>query len=372
MFSHLYTADDSQLLPFPDYVKRCRELITQRRLDLQDNIACSQHIIDANTPYELLPSSGKKPSCGALLIHGLLNCPFAMNDIGTQLQANGLLVRSILLPGHGTHPNDLLDVSYQDWIQAVQYGIDSLRQEVEHVYLVGYSTGGTLAIHQALTNHPIAGLVLLAPALKISAPIDIAVNLRRLTHYFTKNKLWICKEKEIDYVKYQSIPFNAVAQVSQLTTLIKSLALTQPIHCPIFMAISHEDETVSCEHALDFFNHTQHPKSEMLLYSTYNREMSDSRIKVRLTDLPNLCIKHFSHLSVLNAPTNPHYGQNGDFILASKHQDSVIYGAYNALELDAYHFLYKFGLTKFKRQELTYNPDFNFMISRMKSFITEV
>lgn len=359
----------SPLLPFSEYIKRCRAMIATRRTDLLDKGANIELILNTNSPFELTPST--RPTHGALLIHGLLNSPFALHDVGVSLQQNGMLVRSILLPGHGTHPSDLLDVSYEDWIEAVRYGIATLRQEVEHVFLVGYSTGAALAVHEALLDHDIAGLILLAPAFKIKAPVDLMVNWKRLTKFFTTHKKWVCETEEIDYAKYQSIPFNAVIQVSKLTGLIEKLATDHALPCPMFMSISHEDETVSCKDAIDFFKSQSHPNSQLLLYSANKKKFNDPRIHIRLTENSDMNIKNFSHLSVLTAPSNPHYGVNGDYVYASSNQEDVLYGAYNSVELDAYRLLYDLGITKFKRLELTYNPDFDFMAKQISLFINK-
>ena len=73
--------------------------------------------------------------------------PFMMRDIGEYFKEKSFLVRSILLPGHGTVPGDLTNISYEKWIEAVQYGINSFEKETENLYIAGFSTGGALALH---------------------------------------------------------------------------------------------------------------------------------------------------------------------------------------------------------------------------------
>src|SRR6185295_19892936 len=86
-------------ISFKESREQCKNLIAHYRLDLTQD---SQKIIDANAPFELHPQT--KPRYGALLIHGLLESPFHMQDIGKHLCTQGLLVRSLLLPGHGIVP----------------------------------------------------------------------------------------------------------------------------------------------------------------------------------------------------------------------------------------------------------------------------
>src|SRR5437016_3635977 len=82
-------------LNFDDYIKQSRAIIATNRQHIDKY---KEIVINANTPYELKPSQTAKN--GVLLIHGLLDSPFIMRDIGERLQSKGLLVRSIMLPGH--------------------------------------------------------------------------------------------------------------------------------------------------------------------------------------------------------------------------------------------------------------------------------
>lgn len=372
MFSNPSESIHNTLLPFDQYIQQTRQLIANRRIDLPKDMLEREHIIKANSPFELTPrdntNSAKK--VGALLIHGLLDCPFSLLDIGKHLQQQGVLTRAILLPGHGTVPSDLLDVTYQDWIQTVQYGVASLKKEVDEVYLVGYSTGATLSVHQALHDSHIAGIILLSPAIKIRAPIDFVVSWNYLSQWFSKNKQWLYTEAETDYTKYQSITFNAAAQVSKLTLLIRETLQHHPLKTPILLVMSREDETVSSHGAIDFFSNLHNEKSKMLLYTSIEHAYPDPRIQTRLTRYPALHIKHFSHVSIPFAPYNFHYGQQGDYLYASHlHTKGVTYGAYNYAERKMAGLIHGLKISRNKLRELTYNPDFDFMASEIAKFM---
>lgn len=362
-------------LPFSEYIARNRALIEKRRTDLQKTGLDANIIINANSPFELYPNTINKNSqskFGALLIHGLLDSPLSLRDIGLRLQANGVLCRAILLPGHGTIPHDLLHVSYQEWIQAVRYGVETLRREVDHIFLIGYSTGAALSVHQALTDPQIAGIVLLAPAIKVKAPVDIVVAWHRLLKVFSSEQQWLYREEEIDYAKYHSIGFNAVTQVTELTKLLYKLKQAHTLSCPLFMAVSREDETISSHSAIDFFINLPNKENKLLLYTSVDHPYPDQRIVTRQTCCPELGIKHFSHVSIPFAPDNPHYGPNGDYVYASRAKTkNVIYGAYNRIEVNASDLLHKLNLLRKRRCELTFNPDFEFMSEMISNFILE-
>lgn len=365
-------------LPFAQYIAHSRTLIEDRRTDLQHppGGADADRVIEANCPFEFYPPNpihaGKQLKYGALLIHGLLDCPFSLRDVGTNLQANGILVRSVLLPGHGTKPSDLINVSYHDWIQAVRYGVESLSKEVEHIYLIGYSTGAALSIYHALHDSKIAGIILISPAIRLKAPVDIFIKLHQLLKPFNRqNKSWLYREKENDYTKYHSIALNAVSQVNLLTKVIAELRQHHTLHCPMFMISSREDETISSSRALDYFSHFKDPDSKLLLYSSLTHGHPDSRISTRLSCYPDLHVKHFSHAAVPFAPDNFHYGENGDYPGAShlRLNGQYIFGAYNKVEINFFEMLRKCGLGKQHRRELTYNPDFDFMAESIVEFV---
>lgn len=369
-----YPISDSNL-PFSEYIKLTRELITKRRPDLAKPNNKASIILDANSPFEFYPEkpiqTARGIKYGALLIHGLLDSPFSVRDIGIHLQKHGILARSILLPGHGTTPADLIRVSYHDWLQSVRYAVETLRHEVDHIFLIGYSTGAALSIYQAIQDAQISGIILLSPAIRIKAPVHIVVGW----HYFLKwfgrnNREWLYQEPEIDYAKYQSIPFNPINQVNNLTKVIHEIREHRPLTTPIFMAMSYEDETVSSERAIEYFSSQRNEASRFLLYSAQEHAFADSRITPRLTHYRDLNIKHFSHAAIPFAENNTHYGNRGDYISATNTDaENVIYGAYNQLERDMYQALYNAGLTQCMRKELTFNPDFEYMNNRIVDFI---
>lgn len=359
---------------FSYYISKCRSIIENTRIDLNKKNA--EIIIDANSPFELKPVLDRgKTKYGALLIHGLYDTPFVMKDIGLHLQKQNLLVRSILLPGHGTVPGALLNVSYKDWLQATHYGVTSLSKEVEKVFLVGFSTGASLALYHTLhhTYENIAGLILLAPAIKID-PMSAITNLPPKI-----NIDWLAKNPEIDYTKYCSFAFNSTYQIYKLTQEIKKItAATTQIHCPVFVGISKDDQTVCSAATLKYFEEYSSPKSKLLIYTDQPNGVSDPRIIKRPSSYPDLCIKNISHVSIPIAPDNSHYGMHGDFVNASHVEENlrdgknIIYDTYNDVQNQWRNLLYRTGIYKYHHQRLTFNPDFNFLQTELENFIQDV
>lgn len=87
-----------------------------------------------NAPQQWLPTGHndqQKPSKGILLVHGLGDSPWSFHDLGAELAQQGFLARSILLPGHGTTPADMLDVKAEDWLAVVHQQAQALQSDVD-------------------------------------------------------------------------------------------------------------------------------------------------------------------------------------------------------------------------------------------------
>ncbi|MDR3477513.1 MAG: alpha/beta fold hydrolase [Gammaproteobacteria bacterium] len=363
-------------LNFADYISQCKTIIKTHRQDLTN--ADAERIIEANSPFELIPKKDdtKKIRYGALLIHGLLDAPFAMRDIGAHLQEQGMLVRAVLLPGHGTVPGALLNVSFEEWLQTMRYGIANLSKDVDHLFLVGFSTGASLALMHALEHLPnrVIGLILLAPAIKIYSSLGFLTNWHRAISWAIPRAQWVHITAENDYTKYQSMCFNAAYQVYRLTQKIRKLETTKPLAYPVLACISQEDKTVSSEATLAYFQEHTDQNSELIVYTNHPEKYSDPRIIPRAATYPKWHIIGISHVCLPIAPNNSHYGLQGDYIDASHAEEvlpfgkKVAYGPYNTAEYLVLNVLYQWGWNKEKHTKLTFNPDFDFLKQAIDSF----
>jgi carboxylesterase len=104
---------------------------------------------------------------GALLIHGYTGSVAETRPMGEYLAAQGLSVRCPLLPGHGTTPEDLTRIDWQDWAAEVETALGELQDRCETVFAAGLSLGSLLALWLGMEHPEIAGLVAMAPAIKV-------------------------------------------------------------------------------------------------------------------------------------------------------------------------------------------------------------
>ncbi|MGC9333223.1 MAG: alpha/beta hydrolase [Anaerolineae bacterium] len=121
---------------------------------------------------------------GALLIHGFPGSPVETRPMGQYLASHGLTVRCPLLPGHGTRPEDLIGVRWQAWAGEVEAALADLQGRCREVFVGGLSLGSLLTLWLGAGHPEIAGLVPMAPAIKIDSPlVPLTVALRHAIKY---------------------------------------------------------------------------------------------------------------------------------------------------------------------------------------------
>ncbi|MEJ2732215.1 MAG: alpha/beta fold hydrolase [Anaerolineae bacterium] len=121
---------------------------------------------------------------GALLIHGFGGSAAETRPMGEYLATQGLTIRCPLLAGHGTTPEDLIGIRWQVWSDEVESALQELRSRCKTVFVGGLSMGSLLALWLG-ANHPdIAGLLVMAPAVRVqNRLLSLTVGLRYLLKY---------------------------------------------------------------------------------------------------------------------------------------------------------------------------------------------
>ena len=80
--------------------------VTKRWLSINRTFVTTDYDreIGINMPFELSPTQSSDKAI--LLVHGLGDSPYSFSDIGNSLRNQGFYVQSLLLPGHGSKPED--------------------------------------------------------------------------------------------------------------------------------------------------------------------------------------------------------------------------------------------------------------------------
>ena len=263
---------------------------------VKDNLAKSSHEIkeevlhvihnrdkkiykqDYNTHYSVMLSKPKeigtpfilynpKFTTGVVLSHGYKSSPSEIKELASFLHAKGFNVYGVRLAGHGTVSEDLRDSTWEQWYDSFNRGYAAMRQVSKKLFVVGFSTGGLLAILATVRKlNKVDGLIVLNAALELQ---DIRVNyvvptLNKLNDFlsvFRANLEYVESEPEFPLFNYKR---NYIKSLDQLRLLMqecqKSLALVtaptmiiqgdkDPVVKPksaqkIFEKISSEDKTL--------------------------------------------------------------------------------------------------------------------------------
>jgi Serine aminopeptidase, S33 len=239
---------------------------------------------DGNRSYEMPVES---PRAAALLIHGLTDSPRVLRRIAEGLHQQGVWTVGLRLPGHGTIPAALTRVRWEDWAAAVRIAARSLHAragEEVPLYLVGFSTGAALSVEYALARlegedlPPLAGLVLLSPAIGVDPLAPVAIAQEHLAAVPGLDKLaWLSIMPEYDPYKYISFATNAGIQIYLVTRRIGEridrLGGSGPVrgfpHTLVFQSVA--DATVSSPAVVKAFLGRLAPEGHELVAFDINR-----------------------------------------------------------------------------------------------------
>ena len=343
-----------------------------------------EKVVQMRSPFELPPDQSQcgpaadSPRKGFLLVHGLTDSPYLLSEFAGSLKLKFpcSTVRSVLVPGHGTVPGDLLNVRLEDWQQTVAFGVESFESQVDDLYMVGYSNGAPLAIDYLQENpHDtlISGFILLSPGLEAAqSSISMAPWLKYLLR-------WVSRGEDTDAVKYDSMPTNAAALFYQVTNQVSN---SQPLERPVFMALSGDDTTVNPDFSVEFFcSRVNSGKRKLIWYRSQATGSTPAEtcdgveiVDVALSE-PRF-ISH-SHVSISMPAANDHYGLDGNYAACSAYLDdqqtysdcrddnaNTLYGE-NTLRDD--NRLYQGKLVR----RATFNPYYDEMVDAVSCFVDD-
>ena len=378
---------------FADYVSRTRDMLLS--IHSRAGAINLEKIVNGNLPFELKPlvpypgTSNKSYRRGVLLTHGLSDSPYFMRHLGAFFQENGFRVMAVLLPGHGTQPGDLLEVSWKEWAGEVAYGVDRLAEEVEEVYLAGFSAGGTLSVLQSLRDKRVRGLFLFSPAFRISAWSALA-RFHKIYSWLIPSGKWLELKPDQDIYKYESFPINAAAQMYALIRTVNNLLHKYNVDIPVFAAASADDTTVATSATIKFIEHTRHPSSKLVLYTTDTEEYSPgipenkravselggtAKLELVNSVFPEQRILSFSHTSIVLPADDMHYGESGEYSnCAHYYPDDIdkFAACNNNPRQDLQGELTDKNLKAGILRRLMYNPNFTALKVSMRNFIDDL
>jgi len=202
-------------------------------------------------------------SVAFLLVHGFCAAPDEVTTLGDFLAERGIASFAVEVVGHAASSVDIRETSWKDWYSSVQQGLELIKTwGMEHIIVAGMSMGGAASALIASNESGIDGLVLMAPALKISGILPKFVPILK---YFMK-------DREIDVERIQKIydvkrtkcpkePFSAYHELFKLQKETrKSLSR---ITIPTIVLQGTEDKTINPENGQFAFDRISSDDKEL-------------------------------------------------------------------------------------------------------------
>jgi carboxylesterase len=189
----------------------------------------------------------KAGSTGCILTHGFTCNPEEMRSLADYLCALGYSVYAVRLSGHGTHPKDLADVTWQDWLADIKKAYKEVKKKCDKVFLIGQSLGGMLSLTAG-------GVLDVDGIVSLSAPYTQYTNKDLLSHVFldwtrpmihkvgVKEHAELGIRREKDYPAYAAYPQQIFRQIYAL-----SIALEEAlpfVKAPTLLMQSKRDDTI--------------------------------------------------------------------------------------------------------------------------------
>ncbi len=202
-------------------------------------------IKERHKPY-FLEAAGS--ATAVLMVHGIFGSPLQFRNLAQAMREQGFSVMAILLPGHGGSAKAFSKANTKHWQQAVRSAADFLRQRYRHVFMIGHSMGGLLALSEVLVRRT-DGVILM------SVPMRIKIGLGNVKMCF--KVLFGNPEKDDDFTQCYREAFSVekgslcryFLWTPQMTGLLGLIGQTRrsisKIQCPVLVIQSRRDETVS-------------------------------------------------------------------------------------------------------------------------------
>ncbi len=244
--SLLFLAAASLLLLVAGFCYSCSARSALKKEDLRADRDPVTGIVRGTEPF-FFEGPGDR---AVLLVHGWIGSPVDFHDLGERLHEKGVAVRAMLLPGHGTTPLDLAELSADDQIDAVRREFLDLKEKYPRVAVAGFSMGGALAVLLA-SEEPVDRLVLAAPYFSVTYKWYYVLSPKTWNDLLSPIFPYVMKPGSFKRVNkegvedkifcYRVFPTRSVSELIELGRRAGDPRVLGRIECPVLVLQSHGD-----------------------------------------------------------------------------------------------------------------------------------
>lgn len=224
----------------------------------------------------------KKP-LGVLLLHGFTGLPETVSGMVPHLESAGLPYRMPAMRGHFAKPEDLVGVTWQDWVEDANQALDDLLGSVDRVVIVALSMGCLVALKIAMERpERLCGLVLVAPALRFADPL---ASLTPLLSMFAKFWPMPKAPKDCAY-EAKNYPYFPTKTFVSFQDLARHIEVNLPrVETPLCLMHSKADKTIQWISSQIIHDRVSSKDKELHWFERSGHEMMMDREQDRVFEL---------------------------------------------------------------------------------------
>jgi len=251
----------------------------KRELAETPRVEATGRVIGIN-PIDLNPSGRR----AVLLLHGFVGTPLDFGELPQALADAGYRVVAPILPGHGTRPTKLNNVTVADMDQQVLAVYKQLREQCDAVAVVGFSMGGALALRLLphTTACPPDAVVLASPSFGVTyrwygllRPETWSRLLAPVVPYVIKGQTFIMVNRRdalSDLYAYDVVPTRAIVMLNTLSAEAREI---EPVAGgpSLFLIYASDDGAASPARSRAMARQWQLPMSSQLILQRSNHHV---------------------------------------------------------------------------------------------------
>ena len=184
-------------------------------------------------------------SVGVLLSHGYTATTAEVRLFAKRLYEKGYSVAGPLLAGHGSQPEDLNRVTWQDWVESGEKSYEQLKSRCKNIFVGGESMGALVTLTLASRHPEVRGVMLYAPAIQLTISTADKIKL-----YIGSSFMPFAKRESMDASdKWQGydpeLPTKGIIQLLKFQEATKKIL--PKVNQPIIVFQGRKDTTVATQ-----------------------------------------------------------------------------------------------------------------------------
>ncbi|GAB2544560.1 alpha/beta hydrolase [Gracilibacillus alcaliphilus] len=215
-----------------------------------------------------------------LLLHGFTGHSADMRMLGRFLNSKGYTCYAPIYRGHGKTPEDLLDVSADQWWHDVDQAYQYLREQgYQKIAIAGLSLGGVLALYLAC-NNPVVGVVTMCAPMFFDNEEQLTIGFRQFAKDYKELE---GKDKETIDQEIEQLVINSKALFKQIeSSITKVKENVGMLYAPTMVIQAEQDEMINPESANYIYDHVETDQKEIKWYKHAGHAITFSKEKDQL------------------------------------------------------------------------------------------